>query len=114
MFNNYFYSVFTSSDFVLPNMEELVKPTNLLSAISYSGLNKFIKHLASTLQTKKVVVLMTSDLQFFKLVPPLLYHLFLLLNNGVVSVEWKLHAITPVFKSGDKSNVKTSYRLSLC
>ena len=34
MFNNYFYSVFKSNDFVLPNMEELVKPINLISDIS--------------------------------------------------------------------------------
>ena len=34
MFNNYIYSVFVSSDFVLPKMEELAKPTNLISDIS--------------------------------------------------------------------------------
>ena len=35
-FNNCLYSVFTSSDFVLPNKEEFVKPTSLISDISLS------------------------------------------------------------------------------
>ena len=30
MVNNYFYVVFTSSSFVLPNVDELVKPTSLI------------------------------------------------------------------------------------
>ena len=34
MFNNYFHAVFISSGFVLPNMEELAKPMNLISDIS--------------------------------------------------------------------------------
>ena len=34
MFNNYCYSVFTSSDFVLPNMEELAKSTKLSVGIT--------------------------------------------------------------------------------
>ena len=38
---------------------------------------------------------------------PILHHLLSqLLNNGIVPTEWKLHAITHVFKSGDMSNVK--------
>ena len=44
----------------------------------------------------------------------ILHHLFSLsLKNGVVPTEWKLHAITPVFKSGDKSNVKNYRPISL-
>ena len=36
MFNNYFYTVYTSSHFILPNMEELAKPTNSISDILLS------------------------------------------------------------------------------
>ena len=66
MFSNYFYSVFISSDFVLPNynLEELDK--HLISDISHSGLKKFIKYLVPC-RLKGLVVPM---LQFFKLVPP--------------------------------------------
>ena len=51
MFNNYFYSVFTRSNSVLPNMEELVKPTNLISDISPSF--EEVYQVLSTLQSKK-------------------------------------------------------------
>ena len=68
IFNNYFCSVFISSDFILPNMEELVKPTNLISDISLRF--EEVYQVVSTLQTKKPVVPMALDLQFFKLVPP--------------------------------------------
>ena len=71
MFNNYFYSIFTSSNFVLLNMEELVKPTNLILDIS-SRFEK-VYQVLSTLQTKKACGpdgIGPVDLQFFILVPP--------------------------------------------
>ena len=112
MFNNYFYSVFVSSDFVLPNMEQLTEPTNSISNISLRF--EEVYQVLSILQTKKacgpdgigpsVLQACASPLT------PILHHLFSLsLKNGVVPTEWKLHAIAPVFKSGDKSNVK-NYR----
>ena len=81
MFNKYFYSVFTRSDFVLPNMEELVKPTIVISDNpSHPAWKKSIKYLVHC-RIKRLVVLMALDLQFFKLVPPyiltpVLHHLF--------------------------------------
>ena len=111
MFNNYFYSIFTSSHFILSNMEELAKPTNSISDILLSY--EEVYQVLSTLQIKKtcgpdgigpsVLQACASPLT------PILHHLSLIMNNGVVPTEWKLHAITPVFKSGDKSNVK-NYR----
>ena len=68
MFNNYFYSVFINSDFVLPNMEELAKPTNLISDISLRF--EEVYQVLSTLQTKRLVIPIALDLQFSKLVPP--------------------------------------------
>ena len=78
MFNNYFYSVFISSNFVLPNMEELAKPTNLISDIS---LWFEVYQVLSTLQTKKACgpdgigpsVLQACDSPL----TPILHHLFL-------------------------------------
>ena len=116
MFNNYFYSVFISSNFVLPNMEELAKPTNLISDISLRF--EEVHQVLSTLQTKKACgpdgigpsVLQACDSPL----TPILHHLSSLsLKNGVVPTEWKLHAITPVFKSVDKFNVKNYRPISL-
>ena len=112
---SYFYSIFTSSHFILPNMEELVKPTNSISDILLSY--EEVYQVLSTLQIKKacgsdgigpsVLQACTSPLT------PILHHLFSLsLNNGVVPTEWKLHAITPVFKSG-KSYFKNYCPISL-
>ena len=50
MFNNYFYFVFTSSHFILPNMEVLVKPTNSISDILLSY--EEVYQVLSTLQFK--------------------------------------------------------------
>ena len=90
----------------IPNMEELAKPTNSISDILLSY--EEVYQVLSTLQIKKacgpdldgigpsVLQACASPLT------PILHHLFSFsLNNGVVPTEWKLHAITPVFKSGD-------------
>ena len=103
------YSVLTSSDFVLPNIEEFVKPTSLISDISLSF--EEVYQVLSTLQTKKAcglkgIGLYVLQVCVFPLIPKLHHLLSQLLNNGIVPTVWKLHAITHVFKSGDMSNVK--------
>ena len=50
-FNIYFYSIFTSSDFILLNLKELAKPTNLISDILLSL--EEVYQVLSTLQTNK-------------------------------------------------------------
>ena len=90
MFNNYFYSVFTRSNSVLPNMKELVKPTNLISDISPSF--EEVYQVLSTLHSKKacgpdgigpsVLLACVSPLT------PILHQLFSLsLNNEVVPTK---------------------------
>ena len=108
-FNNYLYSVFTSSDFVLPNIEEFVKPTSLILDVSLSF--EEVYQVLSTMQNKKACGpkgngLYVLQVCVFPLIPILHHLLFQLLNNRIVPTEWKLHAITHVFKSGDMSNVK--------
>ena len=91
-------------------MEEL---TNLISDISFRF--EEVYQVLSTLQIKKACGPDALVLQACaSTLTPILHHLFSLsLNNGVVPTEWKLHAITPVFKSGDKSNVKNYHPISL-
>ena len=62
-------------------------------------------------QTKKVCGpkgngLYVLQVCVFPLISILHHLLSQLLNNGIVPTEWKLHAITHVFKSCDMSNVK--------
>ena len=112
------YFVFTSSDFVLPNMEVLVKPTNLISDISHPCLKKFIKYLVlcrlKGLWSQWHWTFSSSSL-CLPINPYTTPPFSLSLNNGIVPTEWRLHmhAITPVFKSGDKSKVKNYLPISL-
>ena len=46
--------------------------------------------------------------------PSPVYHLFMLsLSQGILPLEWKIHKIIPIFKSGERNSVKNYRPISL-
>ena len=115
LFNQYFYSVFTASyqepnyvnsssnssqlDSLVFNEEEVYAALVQLDPNKATGIDKIspkvLKHCASSLFRP-------------------LCHLFnLSLSTGAIPTEWKVHLITPVYKSADRSSVKNYRPISL-
>ena len=114
LFNQYFYSVFTAScqepdyinsssnsiqlDSLVINEEEVCCSVQLdpKKATSIDKISpKVLKHCANSLFHP-------------------LCHLFnLSLSTGAIPTEWKIHLITPVYKSADRSLVKNYCPISL-
>lgn len=108
LFNKFFHSVFTQSEFQIPPLKDLPVPIDKLSDVSISEQDVF--DALTSLDPSKAMgidgigpmVLKRCALALYK---PL-HHLFLLsLSQYYVPQEWRVHLITPVFKSGDKSSV---------
>jgi len=116
LFNTYFKSVFTKSNFVLPSSSDIVTPDPIISDITISE-EAVYKSLSSLNPTKamgmdnigpKVLKICAASLT----IP--LHHLFLMcLSQCKIPSEWKIHKITPVYKSGDPTLIKNYRPISL-
>ena len=116
LFNNYFYSVLTkSSDF-----HQCVSPPIVIET-PLSNLNidptETYRALASLDATKAMGIDEISP-KVLKFCASALYepvtHLFQLsIDQGYLPSEWKLHLITPIHKSGDKSIISNYRPISL-
>ena len=116
LFNNFFHSVFTRSSFSLPDMSTLSLPSSCICSLTISDTEVF-EAISSLDPTKssgcdgvgpKLLKHCASALY----VP--LHHLFSVsLSKHSIPYEWKCHSITPIFKSGDKSQVKNYRPISL-
>jgi hypothetical protein len=116
LFNSYFHSVFTQSSFCIPPLEELPVPISTLSDIGLSEMDVF--GALSSLDPSKSMgvdgigpkILKHCALALYKPI----HRLFLLsLSQHYLPTEWRLHLITPIFKSGDKSSVCNYRPISL-
>jgi hypothetical protein len=116
LFNEYFHSVFTQSSFVLPPSDELPTPEASLSNIVISESDVFTA--LTSLDPSKAMgndcvgpnILKKCALALYQPV----HHLFSLsLLNHYIPEEWRVHRITPIFKSGDRSSVKNYRPISL-
>lgn len=114
LFNVYFHSVFTISDFTLPTMETVNDPS--LNNISISEDDVFSA--LSSLDASKATgpdgigprLLRSCALALY--IP--LHHLYSLsLHQHYIPRDWRIHNITPIFKSGDKTSVKNYRPISL-
>ena len=116
LFNQYFYSVFTSSSCSLPEIWEFPSHTNSIHSIYieedevYSTLLSLDTNKATGIDGVGPKILKHCAMSLFQ---PL-HHLFnLTLTSSVIPTEWKMHQIVPVFKSGDRSLVQNYRPISL-
>lgn len=116
LFNHYFHSVFTTSDFTLPELSELPNPEPTLDQVSFD-VSEVYSSLASLDATKSMGIDGIGPRVLKHCATALcapLHHLFSLsLSKHTLPEEWRIHLITPIFKSGDKSEVNNYRPISL-
>lgn len=116
LFNSYFYSVFSTTSFILPPMANLPSPNSTLANIEISE-SDVLEVLASLDPSKAVGPdgIGPNVLKYcsFAICGPL-YHLFsLCLSQHNIPSEWRRHSITPILKSGNKASVRNYRPISL-
>ena len=119
IFNNYFHSTFTASDYTLPSIHELPSPPSQLSSVNLDPFKRFnIYTLLSNLDPTKACGSDELDAKLLKFCSVSLYepisHTFnISLQCSVFPQEWKTHKICPIPKKGDLSNVQNYRPISL-
>ena len=116
LFNRYFYSIFSNSSTILSNITPSQPTLNSLHNIQISEADVY--QALANLNTSKAtgadgigphILKYCSD----ALCLPL-HHLFCLcLHQCDLPLAWRLHCITPIYKSGDKSSIKNYRPISL-
>ena len=116
LFNSYFHSVFTQSSFPLPPVDKLLSPEVTLSDIVisesdvYSALNSLDPSKAMGIDDIGPKILKHCALALYQPV----YHLFsMCLSQYYIPHEWRIHKITPIFKSGDRTSINNYRPISL-
>ena len=112
LFNDYFYSVFTQSSYTIPPVSDIPTPTITCSDIDIT--EEEVLHALISLDPSKSVGYDQISPKLLKHCAPALYsvlhHLFrLCLDQSYIPSDWRMHLITPILKSRDKSQV-TNYR----
>ena len=112
IFNHYFHSTFTTSDFNLPHISQLPTPLVQLNSIQIDRSDVY--EALINLDTTKAVGCDCIHSSILKtcattLLEPI-YHLFsICLRTSSIPLEWKLHKIIPIPKKGDLLSV-SNYR----
>ena len=115
LFNDYFYSVFSSSDQPINNFDT-TPSSDTLHDIVISHTDVF--DILTSLDTSKASGIDNISPKIFKYcAAPLLQvicHLFSTsLQNNPIPQEWRTHCIIPIYKAGDKSSVCNYWPISL-
>ena len=114
LFNTYFHSVFTESSFLVP--PQLFLPDLILSDIAFSESDVFTA--LQSLDPSKAMGIDGIGPRVLKHCAPALYEpifdLFLkCLSQCYIPQEWRVHKITPIYKSGDRTLIKNYRPISL-
>ena len=116
LFNSYFHSVFTQSNFCIPPVSELPLPAQSCDDFVISEADVF--QALSNLDPNKAMGCDSISPRVLKhcalaLTTPF-YHLFSLsISQCYIPVEWRTHLIVPIFKSGARSMVNNYRPISL-
>ena len=113
MFNRYFHSIFTTSSF---SLTELPKIYSSLSTITIT--QEEVYQTLVSLQPAKAAGCDGIGQQLLKSCALSLYevfhHLFSLsLSQSYIPLEWRVHTIKPIHKSGDRTSVENYRPISL-
>lgn len=116
LFNSFFNSVFTVSNFVLPSPEHLPTPSSQLSSITINSSDVF-KALA-TLNPSKTPGIDNIHPLILKIcantmLTPITHLLNTCIETCTIPSEWKIHKITPIHKGQNRSEVHNYRPISL-
>ena len=116
MFNNYFYSVFTrnsSSHQVNPDYVQTERTLHTIE-IHYTEVFEALVSLDSN-KAMGIDRISPKILKYCAnpLCEPITFLFSQCLRFGYIPLEWRTHCITPIYKSGDKSNVSNYRPISL-
>ena len=116
LFNNYFNTTFTSSEFMLPDIDQLSSPSTHLSNIFISESDVY--EVLTTLNPTKSAGSDEVSAKLLKscatsLVEPVTYICHLSLKINTFPADWKVHKICPIPKKGDLCLVKNYRPISL-
>ena len=112
LFNQYFFSVFTKSNFQVPHLDGLNPSANSLETVHltesdvFGAIVNLNPHKATGIDLIAPRILKSCACT---LSLPLLHLFTTSLNTSSIPYEWKIHKIIPVYKSKDKTSV-TNYR----
>ena len=117
IFNEFFHSVFSNKSASLP-LSMPGSPSNATICneipITIDNVFEVLSHLDTTKamgidQIPNCVLKFCSD----SLCEPICYLFQQCINQSYLPSEWRIHKVTPIFKSGDKSSVKNYRPISL-
>ena len=118
LFNKFFYSVFSTSNFMSTNDDVTVETSVRQHLVSINISEEDVLEALNSLDPDKSSGIDTIGPRVLKkcaysLCRPL-HHLFSTsLSNHTIPSDWRIHVITPVHKSGDKSLVNNYRPISL-
>ena len=114
LFNQYFHSVFTTSSSTLPDMGypsiDSLQLIDISETEVYNALISLDPNKALGIDGIGPKILKNCSESLFQ---PLCHLFNLSLSSSIIPIEWKIHRIIPIFKSGDRSSISNYRPISL-